>query len=366
MESPVASRRLRSLDALRGFDMLWIIGLGTLFRALPEVTDSPALEAWAVQLEHVPWAGLRAYDLIFPLFMFLAGVAIPWSVGAKVERGKIKNSFIILRRAALLVLLGMIYNGLLDFNFETLRVASVLGQIGLAYAIAALIWVHLKKPLARASSIIVILASVAIAQLLIPVPDHGAGVLTEEGIINGWIDRTFLPGRLYGGSFDPEGLLCIFSASALVLVGAFAGELLKKQAAPHLANVGIFLAAGSLLGLLGWACQSLGYPPIKAAWTTTFNLYAAGISLALLAIFHLAIDFPRFNWSLPLQIVGMNPLTIYLLARVVPFGIIATFFFSGLAGLGSSWREVILAAGTLLIEWFVLLLLYRKKIFLRV
>ncbi|BCX47945.1 acyltransferase [Haloferula helveola] len=362
------TRRLRSLDALRGFDMLWIIGLDAFFRGLAAATDVPFLDAWAHQLEHVPWDGLRAYDLIFPLFMFLSGVAIPWSVGAKQDGGKsrLKLALGILRRVVLLVVLGMVYNGLLDLRFETLRVASVLGQIGMAYGFAALTWLFVRHNGGRIAVMTGLFVLVAVLQLLVPVPGHGAGVLTEEGIINGWIDRHLLPGRLYGGSFDPEGILCFVSAAVLPLAGAFAGERLRKAPAPRLANVLLLAGCGGVAIMAGWLSQTLGYPPIKAGWTGTFNLYAGGISLVLLAVFHLAIDFVRFNWSLPLQIVGMNPLTIYLLARIVPFAAIATFFAGGIARLSGDFGPVILAATTLLIEWLVLWVLWKKKIFLRV
>jgi predicted acyltransferase len=369
MESSPPSTRLRSLDALRGFDMLWIIGLDTFFRALAKANDHPALASWAEQLHRVSWDGLRAYDLIFPLFMFLSGVAIPYSLGSKNAEGVGRGSatLAILRRAAILVFLGLIYNGFLDFNFEKLRFASVLGQIGIAWAIAALIWTFTTKTRTRIGLLCGIFLFVAILQLFIPVPGHGAGILTREGVINGWIDRNFLPGRLHGKTFDPEGWLCILSASALTLGGAFAGQRLRSQGQAHLSTVGIFAGLGVLLILLGYACQTMGYPPIKAAWTGTFNLYAGGISLLLLALFHLLIDFtPTFNWSFPLQVVGMNPLTIYLLTRIVAFEPISKFFFGGLARLNGDYKLVILASGTLLLEWLVLYALYRRRLFLRV
>jgi len=360
--------RLRSLDALRGFDMLWIVGLAAFFRHLAEATGSAPLVAWAQQLEHVPWEGLRAYDLIFPLFMFLSGVAIPWSLGARRDRGvsRAKLAAGILRRVALLVVLGLVYNGLFELRLDTLRVASVLGQIGMAYGIAALAWVMIPATKGRIAVMAGLFVAVAILQLWVPVPGHGAGVLTPEGIVNGWIDRHLLPGKLYGGSFDPEGILCFVSAAVLPLAGAFAGERLRRSPQSHFRNAARLAAAGVLAILAGWGCQALGYPPIKAAWTGTFNLYAGGISLLLLAGFHLAVDLPRPNWSFPLQVVGMNPLTIYLLARIVPFPEIATFFSGGAARLTGDFGPAVIDLTTLLIEWLLLWFLYRKRLFLRV
>lgn len=360
--------RLRSLDALRGFDMLWIVGLAGLFRELSKVMDVGWIDAWAGQLEHVDWAGLRAYDLIFPTFMFLSGVSVPFALGKKGEGSRAGLWFKVLRRTFLLVLLGAIYNGLLNFDFAHQRYASVLAQIGIAYGIAASVFLVTKSWKGRAIVCIGILAGIAILQLLVPVPGYGAGVLTPDGVINAWFDRQFLPGRLHGGTFDPEGLLCIVSAAALTLGGVLTGDFVKSRGdRPRLSTVPILLLAGALLIGAGWLCWHSGYPPIKSAWNTTFNFLAGGIALGLFAFFHLTVDFlPGFNWSFPLQVVGMNPLTIYLGTRIVPFATITGFFLNGVARLSDPWGGVILAAGVLILEWLVLFFLYRKRIFLRV
>jgi predicted acyltransferase len=124
---------------------------------------------------------------------------------------------------------------------------------------------------------------------------------------------------------------------------------------------------GAALLLAGWVCWRLGYPPIKSAWTTTFNLLAGGICLWVFVAFHLLVDFrPESNWSFPLQVVGMNPLTIYLAERILSFGDISAFFFGGIAARSGKWEGVVLAAGVLAIEWLLLWFLWRKKAFLRV
>ena len=144
--SPVKTRLL-SLDALRGFDMFWIIGGDALFRSLAEVTNWGWAKGWAAQLEHAEWAGFHFYDLIFPLFMFISGVAIPFSLLAKAETAADKRPIYLklVRRALLLVVLGFVYNHLTDLQFATQRYASVLGQIGLAYLFAALIMLNIRS-----------------------------------------------------------------------------------------------------------------------------------------------------------------------------------------------------------------------------
>ncbi|MCK7480205.1 MAG: DUF5009 domain-containing protein [Candidatus Moduliflexus flocculans] len=224
-----SDKRLLSLDALRGFDMFWIIGGDAFFGSLAEVTRWDWARAWAAQLEHVEWAGFHFYDLIFPLFMFISGVAIPFSLLAKAETAADRRPLYLklVKRALLLVLLGFVYNHLTDLQFATQRYASVLGQIGLAYLFAALIMLKVRSLKGRLAALVGILAGYAALQLLVPVPGIGAGVLTPEGTINGWIDRLFLPGRLYDKVFDPEGILCILSATSVTLMGGLAGLLLQ-------------------------------------------------------------------------------------------------------------------------------------------
>jgi predicted acyltransferase len=369
-DQPATPSRLRSLDALRGFDMMWIIGLAELIHQIAKVTKAGWLEAWAVQLDHVKWDGLRAYDLIFPLFMFLSGVAVPYALGKRRERGDSRGSLLasVWKRALILVLLGIIYNGGLKFEFETQRYASVLGQIGIAYGIAASIYLLTSTWRGRAIWCGGILVGIAGLQLLFPVPGHGAGVLTPDGIVNAWLDRMLLPGRLHvTGVFDPEGILCAFSAAALTLGGVLTGHHVRAAGAPSHTTAARLLVGGTGLFFAGWLCWKLGYPPIKSAWTTTFNLLAGGICVWLFTAFHLAIDFrPQSKWSFPLEVIGMNALTIYLVEKIVPMPAISGFFFGGIARLSGEWHEAVILAGILLIEWLLLWFLWKKRTFLRV
>ena len=227
----VPRERLFSLDALRGFDMFWITGGGYLVAVLAKYTGAGWLNVLADQMEHVEWAGFHFEDLIFPLFMFISGVAIPFALLSKLEKKVPKNELAkkVVKRGLTLVVLGFIYNGVFTNGFENPRFASVLGQIGLAYLFASLIVIYSKSFKQRLYWLGGILVGYGIVQLLIPVPGVGAGVLTPEGCINGYIDRALLPGRLHGKVFDPEGLLCIVSAIAITLMGTVAGNFLRDK-----------------------------------------------------------------------------------------------------------------------------------------
>lgn len=361
-------QRLWSLDTLRGFDMFWIIGGDAFFRTLAKLTDWGWADTMAFQLTHVKWEGLRAYDMIFPLFMFISGVAIPYAQGSRRQSGATRADIVrkTVIRALVLVLLGLALNGILKFQFDDFRWPSVLGQIGLAYLGASLIVLFTHGFLPRLLWLFGILIGYACVQLFVPVPGIGAGVLTPEGIINGYVDRLILPGRLYGGTFDPEGILCIVSATGITLMGALVGQFLRRNEVTGSRKAMLIFLAGALFYVIGWAIAPW-YPPIKAAWTTTFNLQAGGISMMLLAAFYLVIDVWNFRgWTFFFRVIGLNAITIYIAPRLIDFRHAAEFLFAGLASLSETWQPLILIAAALALKWLFLYFLYRKKVFLRV
>ena len=362
------NQRLKSLDALRGFTMLWIIGGGQLLYLITSMSKCTWDDILGTNMHHAAWAGFRFFDLIFPLFMFLAGVSIPYSITGKLEKGTPakKLAMKIVRRVVILIFLGLVYNGLLKFDFANLRVASVLGQIGLAYGIAAIIVLFSRKSITPLYWCITILVMYAAVQLFVPVPEYGSGILTKEGCINGYIDRMLLPGRLYGKVFDPEGLLCNISASVIVLFGVQAGILLRANRFSGYRKTVILAVAGACLLVLGLFISPF-YPCIKSAWTTTFNFIAGGISLMLLSLFYIVIDVWKFQrWSYFFRIIGLNSITIYLAVQIIDFKHTSNFFFYGTAKLFGSYKPVVLIIGIIAVEWFLLWVLYRKKIFLKV
>jgi predicted acyltransferase len=365
------SDRLHSLDALRGFDMLWIIGGGELAIALAKVTNWGWLNWFAEQQSHARWEGFHFEDLIFPLFMFISGVAISYAILGKVTKGnsKSKIAWKVVRRGLTLVVLGIIYNGFFQLRFaeHEVRFASVLGQIGLGYLFASLIVLFTRHYSFRLVWLGGILLGYAIIQNFIPVPGIGAGVLTPEGCINGYIDRMLLPGRLFGGVFDPEGLLCIVSATGITLMGALAGEVLRSKSWTEYRKLLLLSCTGVSFIIIALILKPY-YPVIKSAWTTTFNLLAGGISLLLLSLFYLIIDVWKYRrWTFFFTVIGMNSITIYLGSAIIDFGHISKFFTEGISRLsGEAWGEVFFMIGLLAAEWLFLLFLYRKKIFLRV
>ena len=231
LENSFTRQRLYSLDALRGFDMFWIMGAEEIFHGLAKATGSPFWEAISNQFTHPDWNGFHFYDLIFPLFLFIAGVATPYSVGRELQNGKSKKQVLlrVIRRGLILVLLGIIYNNGLQLRpLADIRFGSVLGRIGLAYMFANIIYIYSKQ---RAQ--IIWFCSLLIGYWLLlkftSAPGFPMGDLSMEGNFASYLDRSILPGKLYLGIHDPEGLVSTIPAIGTGLLGILTGSYIRNS-----------------------------------------------------------------------------------------------------------------------------------------
>ncbi len=358
-------KRLQSLDVLRGFDMFWITGGGYLFTVIAQATGATWLEN---TLEHAEWAGFHFEDLIFPLFMFIAGVAIPFSIGSKLDKSVPRKKLLgkAFKRMVILIVLGILYNGTFKNGLAGGRFPSVLGQIGVGYFFAALIYIYFPTIKNRIIWLAGILVGFGVIQLLIPVPGVGAGVLTPEGCINGYIDRMLLSGHIYRESFDPEGILCSLSATGVTLMGTFAGSILKTKKSDW-QKIGQMSAIGAGFVVLALAVSTF-YPIIKSCWTSTFNMLAGGIAFMLMALFFLIVDHWKILGFLNyFRIIGMNSIFVYMFVRIIDMQNITEFFFGWIAkGFGEIVGGFFLIIAGLTLIWLLLYYMYKKKIFLRV
>jgi len=360
--------RLQSLDVLRGFDMFWITGGESLIHALAIATGWGFFNTMNNQLHHVKWEGFAAYDLIFPLFMFIVGVAIPYSLLSKLKKGEPRKKIYqrIVRRFIILFVLGIIYNQYWLTDWANPRIASVLGQIATAYFLASLIFMQTQKLKFIIIWTIGILAGYGILQLFVPVPGYGAGQLTQQGSINAWFDQHFLPGLLLDGTFDPEGILNNFSATAITLMGIIAGLLLRRTDLIQYRKFILLLSIGIALYLISILLSDY-YPIIKKAWTSTYNLHAGGLSFMLLALFYLVIDIWKIRkWFFYFKVIGMNAITVYMGTHIIDFGFTVKGLLGGLTMYMEDWGPVLISIGYLAIVWICLYVLYRNKIFLRI
>ena len=365
--------RLRSLDALRGFDMFWIVGGAALVTKLAQFTEWPWLKMLEKELHHVPWEGFLFFDLIFPLFLFLAGVAMPYSIGRKLEAGTAKWKLLIsiTKRVILLVLFGIVYNGGLALRpLAETRICSVLGFIGIAYGLAAFIFLYSKpstKVRTMAAWTVGILLGYWAALSWIPVPDFGAGVFTPEGNLAAYIDQEFFPWRLYQPTYDPQGLLPTLAATATALMGALTGHFLRNVKISKLRK-GLFMLAAGVLALGVAHLWGSSLPIIKNMWTSSFMLLCGGWSLIFLSVFYLIIDvLGVWRWSFFFIVIGMNPILIYLATRMIPVQHTSGFIFNGAIQkyFEQPMHAWLGALAYILTWWIILLYLHRKKCFLR-
>lgn len=346
--------------------MFWIIGGDALFVAILSRLNFSWAPTLATQLEHVEWEGFRFYDLIFPMFLFLVGCVLPFSLDK--YRDDPRQVYIrIARRTAALFALGLLANGLLDFDWANLRITGVLQRIGVCYGIAALIYLHTKVIGQIVSSTLILVGYWAILTY-VPVPGGVAGDLTIEGNLGGWIDRNYLPGKIlekYYGFGDNEGLLSTIPAVATVLLGGLTGRWLKTDRG-NWQKLGGLVVAGALCLASGYYWGQ-SFPIIKNLWTSSFVLVTAGWSLLLLGLFFLVMDIGGYRrWAFAFTVIGMNAITIYFCQGFVDFRQISEFFLTGLSGFAGSWNTVIILAGTLLVKILFLWFLYTKRTFLRV
>ena len=231
----LSPERLTSIDALRGFDMFWIVGGDHIARAFCRWLDTPLSQRLAEQFEHVRWEGFRFYDLIFPLFLFLVGVVLPFSL-AKYQTGDQPKRAVlwrIARRVVLLFVLGLVCNNVLQFRFDSLRCTGVLQRIAICYGMAAVICL-LTQVRTQAILFVAILLGYWAVLTYVPSPEAKAGDLTMEKSLAGYLDRHYLPGRInrnYYGYGDNEGLLSTIPAVATALLGVLAGRWLLSERA---------------------------------------------------------------------------------------------------------------------------------------
>jgi len=359
--------RLMSLDALRGLDMLLLTGIGGVFIALGKSYDNPFFDCLANQIQHTRWEGFHTWDLIFPLFIFMAGASMPFAISKRLQDGYSRKKLYIhiIKRSLLLVFFGLLMAGLLKFDFQNMHYTGVLQRIAIAYFFSALIVMNasIKKQAIIAGSLLVIYW---LLMILVPVPGYGAGVITPEGNLHTYIDQLLLPGKFYQGEvFDEDGILQQMSSIAVCLAGVLAGHWLRSSDTQNRKVLG--LLAGGSISILIALLWSLSFPIIFRLWSSSYAMLTIGISSLLLGLFYWIIDVKGYkNWAFPFIIVGMNAITIYVAPLLIDFNKIVNFFVNGFIDYLGAFKPVFYALCILTVKWLLLYFLYKKKIFLKV
>jgi predicted acyltransferase len=359
-------QRLTSVDALRGFDMFWIMGGGPFVMAVCKLFANPLPHWLDRQFDHVDWEGFVGWDLIMPLFLFIVGVAMPFSIGKRIKLGETRGQIYrkVAYRVVALWILGMVAQGnLLAFDPNNLQLYSnTLQAIAAGYLIssAALVELRVRGQAALAALLLVVFW---LLLAFFPVPGHGAGAYTPDGNLALWIDKAVL-GRFQDGT-TYTWILSSLGFGATVLMGVLAGQLLRSSLpGPRKAS---WLAASGLACLLAGWLWSFVFPIIKHIWTSSMVLWSGGWCLLLLAAFYWLIDVKCYRrWAFFLIVIGMNAIVAYMAAEVLPFAQISGIFFAGLAKQLGMFGEVLVTLGALGILWLCLYYLYRNRTFIRI
>lgn len=366
---PSNPQRLYSLDALRGFDMFWIMGLGELILKYAKTKDTSFWNGVAYHFEHPYWDGFAFWDLIFPLFMFLAGVSSVYSLNREFEKGKSRGQILlkVTKRGIILILLGMVYNNGLELRpVSEFRFPSVLGKIGATYVFANIIYLYAGKKMQWVWFWGLLIGYWLLLKFT-SAPGFPTGDLTERGNFMSYIDRSVLPGRLSRGIHDTVGLVCTIPGISTVLLGIFTGNFLKNSPALP-ATKAKWLAGTGLASILLALLWSLDFPFNKNLWSSPFVLLTGGLSLALLAVFYFIIDVRGYKrWSFFFRVIGMNSILIYISFRFIDWEYTTGGFFKWVGQwVGPPNGAYVMALLNIALQWLFLYFLYKKKVFIRV
>ena len=397
----IRENRLISLDALRGFDMFWIVGAGALVSALGKVNDTCVTRFLTRQLTHVQWEGFHFEDLIFPLFVFISGVSLVFSTDrALVQQAKAQVVLRLARRSVLLILLGVFYYGGLSGRWADIRLLGVLQYIGLACFFGGSLYIALRRARGIAVVCAALLLSYWALMAFVPFPDvrldkdslskteiqigsrnpakvlqsatgHVRGHYEEGYNLSNYVDYRFLPGKKINGAYESQPLLGLLGVVSACLLGVLAGLWLRRADVCDKRKVmGLLLAgvSGVAIGLL-WSPQ---FPVVKKLWSPSFVLLSGGASAVLLGLFFLLVDiWKKQRWCQPFVWIGANSITLYLAHNILSFPKLAERFAGGdlqacldahvTKGVGSVFLVLVELGLTFLFARF----LYVRKIFIR-
>ncbi len=358
--------RIASIDALRGFDMLFIIFLDHFFQALNVGVGSPFTNALAKQFDHPEWFGSSLYDIVMPLFLFVVGAAIPFALSKrKLENAGLKAIYTkLIRRFVILFILGWIVQGhLLEFNIETFSIFSnTLQAIAVGYIFSGIAYIHFK----RNTRLLIFGASLLIYTLLLTIPNVpgvGRGVLLPDSSFAWYVDQLVF-GNFQDGT-QYTWLLSGFGFIATTLSGVFAGELIKSDLPRN--KVALYLFVIGVAGVVAGMLLGIWHPIIKKLWTSSFVLASSGVCFLLLSLFYWIIDVKgKVKWAFPLKVIGMNAIVAYMLSHVFNFHVIAEMVLYGLKQFVGDFNYMMLAIGGFGILYLILWYMYKNKTFIKV
>ncbi len=359
------SSRLVSLDAMRGFTMFWIVGGSSLIITFANFGQNNFNNFLTRQMDHVPWEGLHFYDCIWPGFMLMVGVSIPFAFA---KRSLTQSYPLMLRHAikrfAILFLLGSLRESVNLGSPRLIELSSALQPIAVAYLVSFLLVRKNWKFQAAFGLLVLFVYGIAVA--LIPVPGVGAGSYVQNANLVWFIDQALMPHRV-GEAVFMEGwgtLISMIPPISTTILGMLMGRLLMNKQTTStykikimaLTSIGI-LAAGYMI--------SLFVPIVMKMWTVSYAFISAGWASTVLLLFYWVIDVKGYKkWAFPFVVIGMNALAVYLSSTLMNLSAIANVFTSGIAESLGQFGPFFTAFVFLALEWVILYWMYKRKIFL--
>lgn len=359
--------RLSSLDAFRGFVMLWIIGGEGLMAGLAALGHNRVVEAIVYELNHTPWQGLRFYDCIWPSFMLMVGVSVPLSFAKRSLTQTYHQQLAhAAKRAIVLFLLGSLRESVSIGSPYLVELSSALQPIAIAYFVAVL--VVQKSWRFQAALGALILAVYAFVLAFIPAPGIAAGSYQFNHNLVHWVDIALLGQTHWDGwPYASEGwgtVLSTIPTIATTLLGLLIGELLMSSRSKG--------QKAQFIGAIGLGCIAVGYaispvvPVVMKMWTTSYGLMSAGWACLMLLVFYWLIDNRGYRkWAFPLTVIGMNAIFIYMFSSLIHLGPIVDVFTQGIARVLPDSGLLFQQVAILAVEWLILLWMYKKRIFIK-
>jgi predicted acyltransferase len=364
-----------SLDLFRGATIAGMI--------LVNSAGDEASSFWP--LKHAQWNGWTPTDLVFPFFLFIVGVAMPFSFSARLKRGESKRELLrhVLWRGIVLFALGMFLNGFPDrYHLASWRVYGVLQRIAVCYVISAILalWTDWRGWILTIAGCLV---GYWLLMRFVPVPGfgvptHNIPLLDPDRNLAAWLDRRLLAGHLYEGTRDPEGVLSTIPAIATSLLGMLTAQWLRSPGRAQIKALG--MALFGVVGVVAGQILDLGFPINKKLWTSSYVIFTAGMALLCLALCYWMVDVKKWRslWTKPLLVFGMNAIAAYVFAEVIS-GLLDRLH----TGEGMSWQEsiyesifvplaspaqasLLYALTCVLVCWVAMWVLYHKGIFVKI
>ena len=378
MQTTSTLPRLQSLDIYRGAAVAGMI-----------LVDNPGSDELAYgPIKHTVWNGWTPADLIFPSFLFIVGVSLVFSISAHLARGESRRRIFLqaIKRSLILIAIGLFINAFPIFDIRTWRIEGVLQRIAVCYliAVALFLWSNTRGLVIAACACLI---GYWLLVRFVPVPGFGVPgrdvpFLDPDGNIVAWLDRTLFPGRLYDGTRDPEGLLSNIPAVATCLAGVLTGLWLRSERAAR--SKVIWMLTAGLIAIAAGQLIDFWFPINKKMWTSSFVIFTAGFAAVFLAILYWIVEIRRWRgwWTMPFLVFGMNAIAAYV-ADALVYGPAYSFHVAGSDGNLIAWQQfayaqltklplsaaaasLVYSIAAVVFCWFLLWLLYRRKVFLKV